>query len=369
MRSDESITCMSLINSTFVCRRGIPKETSDTTRVTIEPFGDYGYETESKLILGSETNNAKSVAKPDQIVNVDSSSDTQNSARSVSATTQDMPLKCVELCTETELVETTLEHEYHSKTLYRPIPSTPPPDVSTPVWCQPEAECASPSEDKDETQQTPPNIEPGDGIRDDESASQQQGSEACLLATSKDREPNSHSHVLILHHDNSEDAADALRITEDLTRNGISCISHHLTYSEMPEMGEKDWLASSLLHCNCILFICTKAFRDASLRHFFVYQRLFAEAVQSCSASVRSSSPRIFPVIKTVTDRAFIPECMEEFQWFQLPSANQWTELISTICERQPSIDETVGVDNIAFVIEYSFDSMLVVPSVLILFL
>ena len=137
MRSDASVTYMALINafvltqhflSSFVCRRDIPKKTSDVTRVTIEPFDDHGY-----------------------------ASDTQNSARSINATTQNMPVKCVELCTETELVEPTLEHEYHSKTFCRPLPATPPPDSPIPVRSGPEAECASPSEEKDEAQQTPPN--------------------------------------------------------------------------------------------------------------------------------------------------------------------------------------------------------------------
>ena len=179
-----------------------------------------------------------------------------------------------------------------------------------------------------------------------------EGSETTFsVSTRKDSKPNSRSRVLVLHHDISEDAAIALRIIEDLTRNGICCVSHHLEYSEIREMGESDWLASSLLHCCCVLLICTEAFRDASLgickSHFFVCQRLIAEALQRLSyAAPDNDTPTSFmnPIITMATDREFIPECMKDFEWFQLPSKNQnqWTELISAIRDKLPSVNETV---------------------------
>ena len=170
------------------------------------------------------------------------------------------------------------------------------------------------------------------------------------LEVLKDKKPTSRSHVLILHHDNSYDAADALRITEDLTRNGICCISHHLEYSKILEMGEKDWLASSLLRCYCVLLICTKAFWDASKgrneSHFIVCQRLIAEAVK-CLSCVTCDGVHSFPIIRKASDRTFIPDCVKDCEWFQLPSESQWTELISTIRQRLITIRKTVEVNNI----------------------
>lgn len=237
----------------------------------------------------------------------------------VSAIPQDISISSLEMCTTCELVEAPLEQERHVQALTRPAPSAP---LS-----------ASPEEI-----QSDGGPSPSEGVEQSPDGIHQENSESI-----------NQSHALVLHHDNKEDAAIALRITEDLKRNGIPCVSHHLEYSKILEMGEKGWLTSSLQDCYCVLPICTKAFQDASLgiwdSHFFVSQRLIAEAVPRLSYAadgVRQSSPYIYPIVRKAHDRKFIPKRMKDFQWFQLPSENQWSELISTIRQRDSSLCEPV---------------------------
>lgn len=310
-------------------------------------------------------------------------------------TTQDVPLRCVspELCNEVELVVPKLEEVPHVGALHRPAPSIPGSDVQTP-----DAQTQSlPGKFDEQVSTSTGNLQvPGGVVADDKynndengraditpkngTDSSVQGAHPCIqleefsvensaravtgptgLRTVKVYTEQGHlrdtqSHVLVLHHDDEGDATDGLRITEGLVRNGIRCLSHHMDYLQILEMGEKGWLASSLRHCTCVLLLCTQSFRDATegtnSSHFVVSQRLIEEAVRRLSSGhdgdheddVYREIPSIFPIVRKANDKRFIPKCMRDLDWFQIPSENQWVKLVWTIRARLPGYDENVEV-------------------------